>query len=70
MIRQVAIDAEQIALVEEAGIELLRREDHRASKLLALLLAWRFAAEAAPSSGSNMANVVAFDTYSRKVVSS
>ena len=43
-IRYVALDSEQAALLEEVGVDLLREGDEeRATKLLAIHLAWRYA---------------------------
>ncbi len=67
--RSIPIDREQAVVIEEVGLELLRVGDHRASKLLALALAWRVAPSAAPSTETRrqLAEVIAIDTFSRKV---
>ncbi len=41
MIRSVPLDVTQVALIEEIGVELMRRGDLRATTLLAVVLQWR-----------------------------
>jgi hypothetical protein len=59
----IACSAETAAVLEEVGIELLRKQDHRATKLLTLVLAYRAAAAVEPTPD----NVVPLDSYSRRV---
>ena len=66
--RRVAIDAEQAALLEEIGERMLREQDERATKILALTLAYRYAAfECEIDESAGLAEVVQLGEYSRKV---
>ncbi len=74
--RSVPIDAECMAAVEAVGLELLRADDPRASKLLSVVLRWKvsreigdpdfphFACDVDESAG--LAEVVELQSYSRK----
>lgn len=62
--RMVAMTDEQAEILEELGVDLMRRQDDRAMKVLSLSLAWKFAKPIAPPLPPN---VVEFSTYSRKV---
>lgn len=72
MIRSVPLDVTQVALIEEIGVELMRRGDLRATTLLAVVLQWRllgqppaFSCDVDESGG--MAEVVELHDYSRRV---
>lgn len=75
-IRAVPIDAEQQAIIEEVGLELITKDYPRASKLLAVALAWRVSRPARvadipvfrcePDESAGMADVVELRSYSRK----
>ena len=61
-VRFVALDVEQAMLLEEVGVDLLREGDEeRATQLLAMHLAWRFA------DPKRKAEVVELNGYSKKV---
>ncbi len=68
MIRSVPLDVTQVTLIEEIGVELMRRADPRAATLLAVVLQWRslgrFACD--PDESGGMAEVVELNGYSRK----
>lgn len=81
-VRAVPIDAEQHALIEEIGLELVAKDYARASKLLAIALAWRVSPairispadqrararvfRCEPDESAGMADVVELRGYSRK----
>lgn len=69
--RTPRITREQAQVMEDVGRELLRTGDRRGLVLLSAHLAWRSAATAAPRSSTleHMAEVIALDTYSRRVES-
>jgi hypothetical protein len=62
--RSVLMTSEQAQILEDVGVDLMRQQDDRAMKVLALSLAYKFAAQIEPPLPSN---VVQFDSYSRKV---
>lgn len=64
-IRSVSLYDYQVEILEELGVELLRNDDPRASKVLAIALAWRSTPPRIQRS-----NVVPIDSYSRRVGSS
>lgn len=61
--RLVAIDAEQAQILEDVGVDLMRTNDERAMKVLAISLAYKWAAPIEPPLPDN---VVTLDGYSRK----
>ena len=61
--RMVAMSQEQADILEDVGVDLMRYEDLRAMKVLALSLAFKFAAPIEPPLPDN---VVEFGNYSRK----
>ena len=71
MIRSVPLDETQVALIEEIGVELMRRGDLRATTLLAAVLQWRLLGQPAFScdvdESAGMAEVVELHDYSRRV---
>ena len=62
--RTVAMSKEQADILEQLGVDLMRVDDDRAMKVLALSLAYKFAKPLAPPLPDN---VVVMDTFSRKV---
>ena len=62
--RPVFISGEQAQILEALGVELMRRGDDRAMKVLALSLAYKFAKPLEPELPDN---VVEFDSYSKRV---
>lgn len=67
--RKVVIDAEQARILQDIGEQMLRDHDERATKVLALTLAYRYAAP--PELPSNVYPIVKHvgDDWSRKVIS-
>lgn len=75
-IRAVPIDALQADLIEEIGLELMRKGDERASRVLAIFLAWKVSRRAEVSDipvfrcdideSAGMADVVELHGWSKK----
>lgn len=65
-IRQVPMSREQADILEDLGVDLMRMNDERAVKVLALSLGWKFSPPLYPPLPDN---VVEFDHYSRRVSS-
>lgn len=63
-IRPVAMSREQAVILEAVGVQMLRDQDERAIKLLALSLAYKFAKPTEPTLPDN---VVEFGSYSKRV---
>ena len=63
-LRTVAMSAEQAQILEDVGVGMMRDEDDRAMKVLALSLAYKFAKPQAPPLPDN---VLEFSAYSRRV---
>ena len=68
MIRSVPLDETQVALIEEIGVELMRRADPRAATLLTVVLQWGLLGQFAcdPDESGGMAEVVELNGYSKK----
>jgi len=73
-VRAVPVDAEQHALIEEIGLELIKTDYTRGSRLLWIALAWKVSPPARtarvfrcePDESAGMADVVELRGYSRK----
>lgn len=76
-VRAVPMDAEQAHLIEELGLELMRRHDDRATRLLTIFLTWKISSPATlqniPAAfrcdvdeSAGMAEVVELHGYSRR----
>jgi hypothetical protein len=57
-VRNVPLDADQIAAIEEIGEELLRQGDPRASSLLTIGLQWRLLCRYEPNNYSKRIETV------------
>lgn len=62
--RLVAMSAEQAQILEDVGVEMMRQQDDRAMKVLALSLAFKFAK---PLESPLPENVIDFKAYSVRV---
>lgn len=70
--RLVVVSAEQAGILDDIGQQLLRNHDERATKVLALVLAWRYAATdrsfvCKVDESAGMADVIELDGYSRRI---
>lgn len=67
--RMVAVSAEQAQILEDVGVQMMRDEDDRAMKVLALSLAYKFARPLEPELPSNVYPIVKHvgDDWSRRV---
>lgn len=66
--RQIVLEAEQAYMLEDLGQELLRRNDLRATQVLAIVLAWRFSSgSGSEPEEAGLAEVVELHGYSRGV---
>jgi hypothetical protein len=68
------MSAEQAQILEDVGVEMMKRQDERAMKVLSLSLAFKFAKPAAPELPDNVRPLYpdvthAGDNWSRKVPS-
>ena len=61
--RMVAVSAEQAQILEDVGVQMMRDDDDRAMKVLALSLAYKFGKDIAPPLPDN---VVEFESWSRR----
>lgn len=52
--RRVAMSAEQAQVLEDVGVQMMRDQDDRAMKVLALSLAYKFAAPIEPPLPDNV----------------